>query len=106
MLSSTLGERGQPVKLLPCQFSNQARSGLPGLVSYGAKSVSEPSLQSVKLRRGGFLVSPDGNGPTILLRLKLNFVSEGSLPAEGGMGPVKLFPSQYISSSIGLLAKT
>jgi hypothetical protein len=102
-LRSTLGESGQSVNVLPTHRSSHLRSGLPALVSYGAKSVSEPTRQSF----AGFCMAaarPSGNGPDMLFKLKLILVKALSLPTEGGILPVKLLPSQYISSSSGLFA--
>ena len=44
-------------------------------------------------------------GPDMLLRLKLILVRSFKLETEGGMGPVKALPSQYSSSSFGLLPR-
>ena len=43
--------------------------------------------------------------PDMLLRLKLILVRSFKLDTEGGIGPVKLLPSQYSSSSFGMLPR-
>ena len=76
--------------MLPTHLRSHARSGLPTLVSYGLKSVSEPIRQS----SNGSFAKPGGMAPDMLLRLKLIFVRFFKVETEGGIGPVKLLPSQ------------